>query len=259
MKKVTAVYFSPTKGTQTYVTEIARRLSAEVCTIDLTVPENRSREYTFGPDDVVIFGAPVYAGRLPQIEGGIFEKIKGCDTLAVFNVSYGNREFDDALLEEKEICEANGFIGIAAGAWLAPHTFSDRIAAGRPDDSDLRAVDEFAAGILEIMKLGGWKKGELIIPGNHPYRDTMVMPFCPAGDETCTECGKCVQVCPVSAISGENPRETDAGKCIDCLACVKNCPEHSRKVSGPQFEALKEKLEHNLLSVRKEPTTFKII
>ena len=52
--------------------------------------------------------------------------------------------------------------------------------------------------------------------------------------------------------------ETDAGKCIDCLACVKNCPEHSRKVSGPQFEALKERLEHNLLSVRKEPATFKI-
>ena len=165
MKKVTAVYFSPTKGTQAYVTEIARRLSAKVCTIDLTVPENRSREYTFGPDDVVIFGAPVYAGRLPQIEGGIFEKIKGCDTPAVFNVSYGNREFDDALLEEKEICEANGFIGIAAGAWLAPHTFSDRIAAGRPDDSDLRAVDEFAAGILEIMKRGDWKKGELKVPG----------------------------------------------------------------------------------------------
>ena len=59
---------------------------------------------------------------------------------------------------KKEICEANGFIGIAAGAWLAPHTFSDRIAAGRPDDSDLRAVDEFAAGILEIMKRGDWKR-----------------------------------------------------------------------------------------------------
>lgn len=256
MKKVTAVFFSPTGGTKTYVMEIAKRLSEEVSVIDLTVPENRSKEYTFGSDDVVLFGAPVYAGRLPQIEGGIFDWVKGCQTPAIFNVSYGNREFDDALLEEMEICETNGFVGIAAGAWLAPHTFSDRIAAGRPDESDKKAVEEFAGKIREILECGNWTKGDLKVPGNHPYRDTMTMPFCPAGDETCTECKKCAAVCPVQAVSEENPRITDAQKCIACLACVKQCPEHSRKVSGPQFDALRERLEKNLLAVRKEPEIF---
>lgn len=98
-------------------------------------------------EDLVILGAPVYAGRLPQLEGGIFERLRGDGTPAVFNVSYGNRAFEDALLEEQDICQAHGFHGIAAGAWIAPHTFSGRIGFGRPDGADLEKVREFAAGV----------------------------------------------------------------------------------------------------------------
>ena len=108
----------------------------------LTAREERARDHVFGPEDLVILGAPVYAGRLPQLEGGIFERLRGDGTPAVFNVSYGNRAFEDALLEEQDICQAHGFHGIAAGAWIAPHTFSGRIGAGRPDGADLEKVRE---------------------------------------------------------------------------------------------------------------------
>lgn len=129
--KVYGVYFSPTGGTRAYVTALAGLLSCEAEEIDLTAREERARDHVFGPEDLVILGAPVYAGRLPQLEGGIFERLRGDGTPAVFNVSYGNRAFEDALLEEQDICQAHGFHGIAAGAWIAPHTFSGRIGSGR--------------------------------------------------------------------------------------------------------------------------------
>lgn len=121
-------------------------------------------------EDLVILGAPVYAGRLPQLEGGIFERLRGDGTPAVFNVSYGNRAFEDALLEEQDICQAHGFHGIAAGAWIAPHTFSGRIGAGRPDGADLEKVREFAAGVRALLERPDWRTCRLTVPGDRPYR-----------------------------------------------------------------------------------------
>ena len=96
--KVYGVYFSPTGGTRAYVTALAGLLSCEAEEIDLTAREERARDHVFGPEDLVILGAPVYAGRLPQLEGGIFERLRGDGTPEVFNVSHVNRAFEDALL-----------------------------------------------------------------------------------------------------------------------------------------------------------------
>ena len=81
--KVYGVYFSPTGGTRAYVTALAGLLSCEAEEIDLTAREERARDHVFGPEDLVILGAPVYAGRLPQLEGGIFERLRGDGTPAV--------------------------------------------------------------------------------------------------------------------------------------------------------------------------------
>ncbi|MDO5410707.1 MAG: 4Fe-4S binding protein [Lachnospiraceae bacterium] len=257
-KKVYAVYFSPTKGSETYVKEIAKHLSADYEEINLTVPANRAKEYRFNSEELVILGAPVYAGRLPQIAGGIFDCLKGSQTPAVFTVSYGNREFDDALLEEMEICEANGFKGIAAGAWIAPHTFSDKIAANRPAQRDLKKAEEFAAAIKRILENDTWKDAKLTVPGNHPYKEAKVIPFYPAGNENCGGCKKCVDVCPTGAICAENIKETDTTKCIACLACVKNCPSNGRAVAAPAFAASVAGLEERLISPEKEAAVFLI-
>mgnify|MGYP000615147589 CR=1 FL=1 len=54
-------------GTRAYVTALAGLLSCEAEEIDLTAREERARDHVFGPEDLVILGAPVYAGRLPQL------------------------------------------------------------------------------------------------------------------------------------------------------------------------------------------------
>lgn len=254
LKTIYAVYFSPTHGTKAYVEGIAARLAETYETIDLTRPELRSREYFFGPDDLVILGAPVYAGRLPALEGGIFERLHGDRTPAVFNVTYGNREYDDALLEEKNLCEKNGFAGIAA-AWIAPHSFSSAIAAGRPDAQDEKHLDTFAEQVKAILSSGRQGRS-LSVKGNEPYKDGMAMSFHPAGNDRCTDCCTCVSACPTGAIVPANPRETDTEKCIDCLACVRVCPSHARGIFHPMFQRMVGKLESNLIPIRKEPEFF---
>lgn len=255
-ERVFAVYFSPTSGTKSYVEAIAGKLKADYETIDLTKPEIRRGDYHFTSSDLVVLGAPVYAGRLPVVAHGIFSCLHGNDTPAVFTVSYGNREFEDALLEEKEVCEANGFVGIGAASWIAPHSFSSKIAANRPDDDDERRVGDFVTRLKEVLKKDIPLEAALQVPGDHPYRDLKSVPIHPEGDSDCTYCNTCVQVCPVEAIPLQDPKKTDGEICISCLACVKNCPVGSRRVSNPMYAAIVEKLEAGLMKVRKEPEFF---
>lgn len=68
-KTVWAAYFSATNTTKKVVTQIARRLSQQTaCPMeiyDFTHPQARKTPKAFAPGDLVVFGTPVYAGRVP--------------------------------------------------------------------------------------------------------------------------------------------------------------------------------------------------
>jgi len=250
MKKTAAIYFSPTRGTKKYVTAMAKALDEGFTEIDLTSPETRKKEYSFGPEDLVVIGAPVYAGRLPLISGGLFDRIRGNQTPAIIAVTYGNREFDDALLEAKDICEAKGFVCIAAAGLLAEHTYSAKLAGGRPDEKDLEEAAAFARKAKELYESGKGLTPE--VPGNRPYKESKRLPMKTEAGERCTECGLCAKTCPVSAIENGPGMEADGELCIGCLACVKRCPRGARFVCDPALAAIREKLEPNLGGVYKE-------
>lgn len=85
----------------------------------------------FGPDDLVLFGVPVYGGRIPSPAVQTLRRMQGSRTPAVLVAAYGNREYDDALLELADIAAANGFIPFAAAALIAEHSIMHSVAAGR--------------------------------------------------------------------------------------------------------------------------------
>lgn len=248
--KTTAVYFSPTGGTKKYVEEIAGKLDAGYAHVGLTDRETRLKEHFFTKDDLVVLGVPVYYGRIPQVDGGLLNHLHGDHTPAILVVSYGNRAFDDALLELSDVCAKQDFDTVAAFAGLAQHTFSEKIASGRPNADDLALARAFAA------KLDPLPAFRPALPGGHPYRPYGSVPFAPKGDKSCTGCGVCAKICPAGAIDAAAPRKTDTQKCIRCFACVKQCPARARKLSNPLFRVAAKKLEDNLTKADRQCEGF---
>lgn len=248
--KITAAYFSPTGGTRKYVRQIAAGLNGEYAEIDLTNRDTRLKEHFFTGDDVVVLGVPVYYGRVPQIEGGLLNHLHGDHTPVVLVVSYGNRDFDDALLELSDLCAKQDFHTVAAFAGVAQHTFSSKIASGRPHAEDLALARSFAT------RLDPLPAASPALPGARPYRPYGSVPFAPKGNKSCTGCGICSKVCPTGAISSSAPRKTDTQKCIRCFACVKQCPAFARNFSNPLFRAAAKKLEDNLTKTDKQCKSF---
>ena len=102
-KTVWAASFSATNTTKKVVTQIARRLSQQTaCPMeiyDFTHPQARKTPKAFAPGDLVVFGTPVYAGRVPNLLIRFVAAVQGNGALAVPVVCYGNRNYDDALME----------------------------------------------------------------------------------------------------------------------------------------------------------------
>lgn len=246
------VYFSPTGGTKKYCTDLAKRLGNITAEFDLTKPENRKQPISFMDSDFVIIGAPVYGGRLPALEQGLFDNIVASGTPAVLLVTYGNREYEDALLELKTVCEKKGFKTIAAGAFIAPHMLCAGVATDRPNEEDFAALDSFAKGIIGNM---GQKK-EIKVKGNIPFKVYEKFPFSPCADDKCNNCDICVSVCPTGAIVAEDPKSTDKTKCILCFACVRDCPQKARGVKSRLFKVALYLLTKKLARNHKKPEVF---
>ena len=160
IKKVTGVYFSPAGSTKTVVEttvdELARLFKAECRYISLNTPSDRAQEYQFAPDELVVFGCPVYAGRLPnKISPDFARCLHGEGTPAVALVTYGGRAYDNALAEMCELLTKNNFKPVAGGAFLCRHVFSDKLAAGRPDAADLSELRMLAQGVARKLRSKG--------------------------------------------------------------------------------------------------------
>ena len=102
--KTTAVYFSPTGNTKKSVDAMARALDADYQAVDLTVAQGEDGQefpvqMRFSGEDFVIFGMPVYGGRLPALAAKRLSGLYGEQTPCVLVVTYGNRHYDDALVD----------------------------------------------------------------------------------------------------------------------------------------------------------------
>lgn len=263
-KKVKLVYFSPTGTSRRVLEGIARGIGAEnVEHIDLTIPENLQQAIPTGSDELVLIGAPVYGGRLPVDAVDRFKILKAKDTLAVLIVMYGNRAFDDALLELKNLAVAMGFNPIAGGAFIGEHSFASKevpVANGRPDDLDLQTAAIFGNKIKEKVNAlqASAPRIDLEVPGSFPYKaeGARAMAVSPVTrEDTCTVCGTCAKVCPSAAISVNGRVTTEVEKCIRCCACIKNCPEGARVMEDETWEYITNWLHENCNS-RKEPQMF---
>lgn len=249
-QKVHLAYFSATGTTARVVSAIESGLGLDEKSNNNLIVINSQETVIVPSNELVIFGIPVFSGRVPEIAKQALEKIKGDNTPAIITCVYGNRDFDDALLELKEIVEANGFYVLSAGAFIAQHSIFPKVAQGRPDSADLKAAEAF--GRNSIKALTATTNTPLTVKGNHPYRATKPIPLNPKTDSKCNSCGLCAKQCPTQAIDLENPKRTDKSKCISCAHCIAICPKHSKRFGGLLYWLASRSFQKNY-SQRKEP------
>lgn len=226
-KKITTVYFSPTENTKKSVAAMAEAIGTEVDTVDVTIKRTCSSDKIFTEKDFVIFGAPVYGGRIPAIARDRLEKFSGQQTPCIVVATFGNRHFDDALLEMKNLAENQGFVVKGAAALVGRHTFGE-IQMDRPNAEDFAQMKDFA------IKAASREENLSEVPGNFPFKQFNSPGFYPKTSEACIKCGKCVGNCPVEAI-GEDC-STTSDKCISCFRCIRNCPTGARNMNEENYQ-----------------------
>ena len=254
--QVTAVYFSATGTSKRNAESLAEGLAGHEGfeTLDLTPFSETSVQRGFGADDFVVFSVPCYKGRIPVVAMDRLRTLRGDKTPCIITVTYGNREYDDALLELHDLVRANGFRPRAAAALIGQHTYGT-IQPGRPDASDMEANRRFARAVLDTQHAAPEQETPLTIRGERPYRgEGSGGSFRPLTSDTCTHCGLCVRECPVRAI-GEDC-VTVAGHCLACFRCIQICPVQAKNMDTPEYRGFAEAFSRQLATRRENEYIF---
>lgn len=261
MNNIWKIYFSATGTTKKVVDcigdELANKFGVSVMTHDFTLPEARLSFPKVAAGDLVVFGVPTYAGRVPNLLLKYLDTIAGSGALAVPVVTFGNRAFDNSLIELRNILENHGFKTIAAAAFSCEHSFSYTLAAGRPDDIDIAVAKDFAETIYDKVldiDFNSYKHEPVLVDGDEnagyyqPKTDggqpIDIRKVKPKTSDDCVKCGICATSCPMGSISFDD-FSTINGICIKCGACVKKCPSHAKYFDDAGYLYHKAQVERN--------------
>jgi ferredoxin len=256
----TAIFFSPTQTSAKIAKAIQKGAACpQHRSIDLTFG---AVEKTFNSDDLLVMAMPVYGGRLPTTAVERFKALKGHNTPVIAVAVYGNRAYEDALLELCDLCVGQGFTVVASAAFIGEHSFSSAqqpIAPNRPDRADLKQAEKLGQVVVARLKEGGAAEKNIPVktPGNRPYKPAMSQAEA-ATDSTadCMGCGVCVTHCPTQAIRMVDQRPvTDPSNCIWCAACVKACPKGARQITSEKVQGSALRLFQNC-QTRLEPEWY---
>ncbi len=261
MFRVLRIFFSPTGGTRRITAAVSDAFvgdETEVTDLDLTYPRPGFGQL-YVEADLALIGVPVYYGRVAQTAAERFSFIRCREMPAVLIACYGNRAYEDSLLELKEMAESCGFLPCAAAAFVAEHSFSDAqhpVARKRPDSEDIETAKTFGLRLREQLVEKPTSRN-LILPGRKPFKPyPETLRIAPVSlDSSCGQCGVCIRACPVGAIRFGHPPLTDPDRCIQCCACIKACPGQNRVWKDPWIDTMKQKLVANCLE-RNEPEFF---
>lgn len=224
--KLYNITFSPTGGTKKVSDIIANELSKDIEDIDLS-DINLAKQTLNG--DLAIISMPSYGGRAPQIAIKSLKQIQGNGIKTIIIAVYGNRAYEDTLIEMYDEGTKAGFNVIGAISAIAEHSIIRKFAKGRPNNDDEIQLRDFAHKIQEkINKLDNSKPN---IPGNRPYKKFNGVGLIPKTNKKCTKCGLCANKCPMEAINPSQPSEIDTKKCISCMRCISICPKSAKNVN----------------------------
>ena len=221
------IIFSPTGGTRRVSEILCKGMGKESTVTDLCVKDTDIQLPNIQEDDLAVVAMPVFAGRVPALAVERLRMVKPNGAKCVVVAVFGNRAYDDALLELQDVAAEMGFRVIAAVGAVAEHSIIRKYGKGRPDADDEQTLRQFGAEIMS--KAEGDDCTLPQVPGNRPYKKGGRVPK-PTGRRGCNRCGVCAKQCPVDAIPLSDPKTVDTTKCISCMKCVSVCPTGARSI-----------------------------
>lgn len=259
MSTLHVVYFSAAGTTRTVAELLAAGFGGETKVYDLFQTPQRTT-VSIGAEDTLLVAMPVYAGVIPHLCVEQIRQFRGAGTPALAAAVYGNRDYDDALLELSDLLTEGGFQLIGAGAFIAQHSIFPKTGAGRPDELDRASIRSFAKACRELRdRPEAWQGRKLTVKGNPAYRSKMEkaphMPFHPTGGRECDSCGACAAACPTGSIDPADPKNVRSESCICCGACIAACPKHCRGYHNVAYGPAALGF-HAKFSARRDPEIF---
>lgn len=256
--------FSPTNTTRKICKAVASGMGSDnPIILDITFPDTREKiiagaDKVLAGIDHLIAGAPVYSGKLPLKVIECLKALNGAGKKSTAVVVYGNRDYGIALYNIFEILSQNDFNVIAAGAFIAQHSYSDivPVAMGRPDKSDLEKARKFGKQILHSSRPLSLKDIPLQIDMHSKSKKySSLKPS--YNKKLCIKCGMCGKTCPSGILSpdtGSYLNRSVKKNCIGCMACVKNCKPEARFLKvNPVTKMFMNRILGQASIERKEP------
>ena len=235
MKSLSVITFSPTGQSKACVLSVAKATKKHFSERDITQPITR-QQAVFYENSLLLLGFPVYGGRVPSLFSDYIKErltCKNCKAVAI--ATYGNRAYEDALVEIEDLLLEKGVPLVGCAAMVCQHSYTEKVGEHRPDIMDFQLLDRLAVS-LESATL------PVHPAGNRPYRMSMVLPspsYMPVLNEhVCKHCLQCADVCPTGALQTK-----DSNLCIHCCACIKVCPHQALSMEDLRFLGTVQRLE----------------
>lgn len=275
IRKALIVYLSPAGRTQHIALVMEKRLKSldvPATVIDLgretDVPFILSQLRDAKDNLCLYLGSPVYAlhplppvmdfvTRLPKAEGGY----------AVPFVTWGGVSSGTALHTMGKALEEKGYSVLGAAKVLAEHSRmwcdDNPLGKGHPDENDDVMIEALVDTVNAKLKTGH-PPGFPLTRLDYQYQNIRERAqkisfeaarahFAPISfrEKLCTQCGLCVEACPIEAIT-LSPFPVIGPSCISCCNCVRCCPEDAFKVDFSKsieiVKAMAEKLNERPFS-----------
>ena len=226
-------------------------------------------EQMTGAEDVcLLLGSPVYRDMaVPPVMNFIAELPSMKNAWAVPFVTWGHACSGIALWQMGLALEAKGFRIAGAAKVGAVHSMlrnmDHPVGEGHPDREEQKIVTRLIETLVARFDATGMKNLDLSLLD---YQDPEVAAASKARMEkpwmivpkkidtnACTQCGLCVDECPIAAID-LNPYPEYLASCFDCFNCVLSCPEEAIR-PAKSMEEIQGSINKRVNSIQEQPLT----
>jgi ferredoxin len=268
------VYLSPNGSTQTVATALANKLKElgqEVIRFNLAEDAgspNVLNRLTEAAYPCLCIGSPVYRD---MAVAPVMDFINGLNTKdiawAVPFVTWGAACSGVALWQMGGALLQKGYQLAAAAKVGAVHSMMWQLdpppANGRPHAADIEEVKALAVTLTEHFSTGRITPLPLeTLDYQTPERAAefkaklekpkMIIPKI-LDENACTQCGTCVEECPVGAVVLDPTPEFN-DDCIDCFNCIRLCPEAAIEPKVP-LKKIEEMVLGRVNTIQEKPLT----